>query len=392
MTRKGIARIFTAAALTCTFATATLVAQCPTSVVAAGLQAPTKIIAATGNDFLIAEAGFGPNMGRISILDPGTGQVRTLVSGLPSGFSPPNGDPSGPSGLALQGNTLFATIGLGDAVVAGPLPGTQIPNPTPSSPLFSSVLAFRLTRHGSVLNAGFTMTPADQSALKSNSSTTLYNANGDQLAIRLVADFPDYLPEPVPGALANVRQSNPFGVAAIDNLLYVPDASSNNLRVVNANTGAYQTLSNFAPLPNSLFPFGPPVVEAVPNSIRRFGDGLIVTLLSGFPFPPGGAQGLAIDPVTGTQTTLITGLTAAIDMTPVKHQGRLALLTLEFSTNMLLPQPAPGRLSIYQPPYSTPSVVAECLITPTSMALDKANSHAYVTEIFTGRVIKVTLP
>jgi hypothetical protein len=177
-------------------------------------------------------------MGRISILDPGTGQVRTLVSGLPSGFSPPNGDPSGPSGLALQGNTLFVTIGLGDAVVAGPLPGTQIPNPTPSSPLFSSVLAFRLTRHGSVLNAGFTMTPADQAALKSNSSTTLYNANSDQLTVRLIADFPDYLPEPVPGALANVRQSNPFGIAAIDNLLYVPDASSNNLRVVNLDTGA----------------------------------------------------------------------------------------------------------------------------------------------------------
>jgi hypothetical protein len=54
MTRQGIARIFPVAALTCTFAAASLVAQCPTSVVAAGLQAPTKIIAGTGDDFLIA--------------------------------------------------------------------------------------------------------------------------------------------------------------------------------------------------------------------------------------------------------------------------------------------------------------------------------------------------
>jgi hypothetical protein len=392
MTRKGIARIVPAVALTYALAAVTLVAQCPTSVVATGLQAPTKIIATTGDGLLVAEAGFGPNMGRISLVDPGSGQVRTLVDGLPSGFSPPNNDPSGPSGLALQGNTLFVTIGLGDAVIAGPIPGTQIANPTPSSQLFSSVLAFKLTRHGTNLNGGFTMTPADQAMLKSSSSASLHNSNGDLITVSLVADFPDYLPEPVAGAAANVRQSNPFGVVAIDNLLYVPDASSNSLRLVNVDTGSFQTLTSFAPLPNSLFPFGPPVIEAVPNSVRRFGDGLFVTLLSGFPFPPGGAQVLAIDPSTGNQTVFITGLTAAIDMTPLKRSDNMSVLTLEFSTNMLLPQPAPGRLRIYRPPYNTSSVVADCLITPTSMALDKTGSQAYVTEIFTGRVIKVALP
>jgi len=234
--------------------------------------------------------------------------------------------------------------------------------------------------------------PTYLAMLKSDSSASLHNANGDQMTVSLIADFPDYLPEPVPGAPANVRQSNPFGIVAIDNLLYVPDASSNSLRVVNLDTGSFHTLVNFAPLPNSLFPFGPPVVEAVPNSIRRFGDGLFVTLLSGFPFPPGGAQVRAIDPATGNQATIIRGLTAAIDMTPVRRNGKLSVLTLEFSTNMLLPQPAPGRLRIYQAPYTAPSVVADCLITPTSMALDKTASHAYITQIFTGQVIKVTLP
>jgi len=391
MAQRTIARLFPAAALALNLTAVSVVAQCPTSVAAAGLIAPTKIIA-TGDGLIIAESGFGPNMGRISLLDPETSQRRTLVDGLPSGFSPPNNDPSGPSGLAMQGSTLYVTIGLGDAIIAGPLPGTQIANPTPSSPLFSSVLAFKLGRHGVSLNDGFIMTPADQSALKSNSSVNLHNANGDTATVRLVSDFPDYLPEPVPGVPDNVRQSNPFGVAIIDSLLYVPDASSNSLRVVNLDTGASQTLTSFAPLPNNLFPFGPPVVEAVPNSIRRFGDGLFVTLLSGFPFPPGGSEVLAIDPVTGNQTPFISGITAAIDMAPVMRKGNLSVLTLEFSTNMLLPQPAPGRLSIYRLPFTTRAVVADCLITPTSMAIDKDSRFAYITEIFTGRVIKVTLP
>jgi hypothetical protein len=37
-------------------------------------------------------------------------------------------------------------------------------------------------------------------------------------------------------------------------------------------------------------------------------------------------------------------------------------------------------------------VIADCLITPTSMAEDVSNGSVYVTEIFTGRVMRVTLP
>ncbi len=391
MTQRTIAKLFPAAALALSLTAVSVAGQCPTSTVATGLLAPTKIITA-GDGLLVAEAGIGPNMGRISLVDPGTGQVRTLIAGLPSGFSPPNGDPSGPSGMALQGNTLFVTIGLGDAVVAGQHQGSQIPNPAPSSPLFSSVLALRLTRHGTTLNGGFTLTPADQATLKSTSSATLHNPDGDLMTINLIADFPDYVPEFFPDEPANVRQSNPFGVVAIENHLYVPDASTNTLRVVNLDTGSFQTLTSFAPLPNSLYPVGFPVVEAVPNSIRQFGDGLLVTLLSGFPFPPGGAKVLAIDPATGNQTAFISGLTAAIDVAPAKRSGNQSVLTLEFSADMSPRVPAPGRLSIYRSPFTTPTVIADCLFTPTSMAIDKAGSFAYVTEIFAGKVIKVTLP
>jgi hypothetical protein len=388
MNRKSVTRLLASVVFYYALCATTLWGQCPFEIAAVGLQAPTKIIAGAGN-LLIAESGFGPNLGRISVLDPISGQVRPFVSGLPSGFAPPNGDPSGPSGLALVGNTLYLSVGLGDAIVAGPVPNTQLPNPHPSSPLFSSVLAIDLGSQGRDFPAGFSLTAANQATLANQHPVTLQNANGDTITMRLVANFPDYVPEPTNDEPNNVRQSNPFGIVAIDNYLYVPDASSNNLRVIDLRTGSFQTLTTFAPLPNSL-PFGPPVVEAVPNSVRRFGDSLLVTLLTGFPFPPGGSMVVAVDPATGSQTPLIRGLNSAIDVLPVKSKGNTALLTLEFSTSML--DSAPGRLRILATPTSTPVTLADCPITPTSMAQDKASGQIYIVEIFTGLVKKMTLP
>jgi hypothetical protein len=367
-------------------------AQCPTSVVAAGLQAPTKIITVSTTRLLVAEAGLGPNTGRISVLNPVTSQTWSLIDGLPAGFSPPNNDPSGPSGLMFRGTTLFLTIGLGDAVVAGPIPNTQVPNPHPSSPLFSSVLALDLGYQPNLFKGGYSMTPADQATLKKNHQVTLHNGSGDKIVVRLVTDFPNYVPEPVAGAPDNVRQSNPFGIAAIGDDIYVPDASSNSLRSVEVGTGTRRVLTSFAPLPNSRG-FGPPVVEAVPSSIRRYGANVLVTLLSGFPFPIAGSKILFVNTTTGKASVFIAGLTSAIDVVPIRRSGTTSLLTLEFSADMLAtPQPLPGKLKQYANRTATPSVIADCLITPTSMAKDVSNGSVYVTEIFTGRVMRVTLP
>ena len=99
-----------------------------TSVFASGLRAPTKAIFSPDGNLLVAEAGNGPNTGRISIID-GSGNRRTLIDGLPSGFAPPNNEPSGPSGLALRGRNLYIVIGAGDGTLSGPVPATEIPNP-----------------------------------------------------------------------------------------------------------------------------------------------------------------------------------------------------------------------------------------------------------------------
>jgi hypothetical protein len=334
---------------------------------------------------LVAESGNGPNTGRISIISLRDSHRRTLIDALPSGFSPPNGDPSGPSGLFLRGHTLFVAIGLGDAVRNGAVPATQVANPNPSSPIFSSVLAIRF---GQLPEQGATMTLADQFTLKSGSQITLGRGD-DKLTIRLVGDFPDYTPEPKPGEPNNVRQSNPFGLVVVDDDVYVNDASTNQVRTIDLDNGALGILTNFAPLPNTRG-FGPPVVEAVPDSIHFFEGQLLTTLLSGFPFPVGGAQVRTVDPSSGTNAPFITGLTSAIDLLPVRVSGgSTGFLTLEFSADQLAPG-LPGRLRYFASPTATPTVVADCLVTPTSTARDDKTGDVFVTEISTGRVMRIS--
>ncbi len=81
-----------------------------TSVVATGLQAPTKIILTDQGNLIVAEASFGINTGRISVINRATGVRRTLLQGLPSGITDVGGtpDPSGPEGLELRGHTCLS--------------------------------------------------------------------------------------------------------------------------------------------------------------------------------------------------------------------------------------------------------------------------------------------
>ena len=361
-------------------------AQCPVATVAGGLRAPTKIILSTKGSLLVTESGNGTNTGRISIIDAATGVRRTLIDGLPAAFGAPGNDPAGPSGLVMRGRTLYVAIGAGDEVLNGSLPGSFVPNPNPSSPLFSSVLAIHFSGNVEMNTAGYVLSFADQIALKNGSKLDLTNGDNEKITIELLVDFPDYVPEPRPGLPNAVRQSNPFGLALYgDDHLYVADASANSIRSVDLETGSFSTFTTFGPLPNNRG-FGPPVVEAVPDSIHLVGDQFLITLLSGFPFPIGNAQVRAVNPDTGASVPFITGLTSAIDVLPAAGGG---FFTLEFSADMLVP--LPGRLRYFSSPSASPTTVSDCLITPTSMAQDSRTADVYVTEIATGRVVKVTL-
>jgi hypothetical protein len=353
-----------------------------TTTLVSGLTAPTKTLVTVEGNLLVAEAGTGPNTGRISLVTLATGARRTLVEGLPSGVAAPNNDFSGPSGLARQGRTVYLTIGTGDAVLNGAVPQTTVPNPRPASPLLSSVLALQFTTLPENIPGVITLLPSDHAALKSGTRIVR-----DAITLELVADFADYVPEPLPNAPDNVRASNPFGLAVLGGRLFVVDASLNSIRTIDIASRAVSTLTTFAPVPNTRG-MGPPVSESVPDSIRVHGNQLLVTLLTGFPFPPGGSQVRLVDPNTGVSTLFINGLTSAIDVLPLPAGG---FLTLEFTADMLAGAAAApsGRLQWFTAPDALPIVIDNTLRNPTRLELDESTGAVYVTEIFAGRIVRV---
>lgn len=356
----------------------------PANQLTSGLRLPSKLVQTPLGNLVVAEAGTpAPNSGRLSIVTL-AGTRTTLVDGLPSGINEV-GDISGPSGLYLDGRTLYVAIGQGDSVIAGPIPGTVLPNPNPSSAIFSAILSLHFSARVEKTTGGFVLTAADQQALQSGARVTLSNGKGDKVKLELVVDFPDYAPNPLPFFPANVQHSNPYGLELIGDQLYVVDAGMNSVRRVDLVTGTHSTLTVFPPIPNPL-PFGPPVVEAVPTSIRASGGTLLVTLFRGFPFPPGTSEVRTVDPATGANASFIAGLSSAIDVLPLSA----GYLTLELSTDLLAGQP--GRLSHYATPTAVPTVISDCLVSPSAMVLDAKSATLYLTEIFTGRVVSLALP
>jgi hypothetical protein len=354
----------------------------------AGLQLPSKIAFTQHRNLVVAEAGTPVNnTGRISIINRATATRRTLVEGLPSGISRAEepGSPSGPSGVAVQDRMVYVTIGVGDAVLPGPNPGTEQRNPSVASPILASLLSLRSSVALDVAKGGFVLNASDHAALKSGTAITLHNSAGEELIVRLVADFPDSTDEPRPDFPANVRAGNPFGVTMIGQTLYVVDASQNVVRRVDANTGETTTLSTIGKVPNPT-PVGAPVIDPVPDSIHVRGNDLVVTTLTGFPFPIGSASVLSISTSGGAASTLIPGLTAAIDSAPLGSGANDPLVVLEFSTNMLAG--APGRVRLMTPSGAS-TTIAENLPTPTSMAVDPMTGEIFVTHIFPGFITRI---
>jgi hypothetical protein len=353
-----------------------------------GLQLPSKIAFTRHRNLVVAESGTPVNnSGRISLVDRATGARRTLIEGLPSGISRAEepGSPSGPSGVAVQDRTIYVTIGVGDAVLPGPAPGTEQANASVASPILASLLSLQSSAPLDVAAGGFVLDASDHATLKSGQTVTLHNSAGDDLTVRLVADFPDFTPEPRPDFPANVRAGNPFGVAVQGQTLYVVDASQNVVRRVDANTGETTTLAAIGKVPNPT-PIGPPVIDPVPDSIHLRGSDLVITTLTGFPFPAGSASVLNVSTSGGATTTLVSGLSTAIDAVPLGDGANDPLVVLEFSTNML--QGAPGRLRLVTPSGAS-TILAEGLPTPTSMAVDRVTGEVFITHIFPGFITRI---
>lgn len=352
------------------------------AVFASGLRTPTRAIFSPKGNMLVAEAGNGPNTGRISIIDPATGNRRTLVDGLPSGFAPPEGAASGPSGLEMRGRTLFVVIGAGDGTINGPN-GTELPNPNPSSPFLSCVLSIRLSPLAEDTTQGFTIAAADQTAL---GFKKLSDGAGNELLIELVTNFRNFT-EDFP---TSVRASNPFGIAMRGSTLYVVDASQNLVWEVDSVTGATRIFVTFAPKPNPL-PFGPPFIDAVPDNVRLIGKSLLVPFLTGFPFPGGTAEVRKIRLANTANEPFIAGLSSAIDVLPTTNaSGQDQFYTLEFSADMLAN--APGRLTRFDAVLGSRVVLVDNLISPTGLTQNPTTGALYVVETFPGLILRVLNP
>lgn len=352
-----------------------------------GFRAPMEVAFTRGGNLLVAEAGNGPNSGRLSLVDRTSGTRRTLVDALPSGIhAGAQPSPSGPAGMAIQGNAIYLAIGNGDSVEPGPLPRTEIPTENPSSPLFSSVLELKSSRPLDAIQGGFLLDMSHQELLAAGQSVELSNGAGESLSIRLVVNFPDFTAEPRPDFPQNVRLSNPFGVEIIGQTLFVVDASQNLVYKVNVQSGFYSTLTTFSGFPNPIPGLGGPFVEVVPTAVRVRGNDLLVTTLTGFPFPVGSAEVRRLSMDGAVNTTYAGGLTSAIDLVLLGASPDASIAVLEFSTNFLAG--APGRLSLLSLP-SSRVTLAEGLITPTSLAVDQHTGEIFVSHLGPGIVTRI---
>jgi hypothetical protein len=388
---RGTVSLWAIAALLTCFGlaqAAQAVGQC--TEIASGLNLPVGTALTNFGNLLVSESGTGANDGRINIIDR-NGNRQVLIDGLPSGLADV-GDPSGAAGMVMVGRDLYVAIGSGDVDIFSSCPcgGTNIPNPNgPSSPIFSTILVIHFNTRAEP--TGFTLTMDDQQALANGQTVTLSNSHGDTITIRVVVNFPDYIPFPLDCCPENVKHSNPYHLVAVGDTLYVTDGGRNLVWQVDLPTQSYSELVNLPDIPNPLFPdLGGPFLEAVPTGIASLGNQLLVTPFRGFPFPTGVSTVEQVDRFTGNDTTLISGLTSAIDVLPIAGRppgpGR-NYLVLQFCSEGPFFN-GPGLALRFNDAAGLPTLIADCLTQPTSMTLNKRTGTLYVSQ-YDGRVFAI---
>jgi hypothetical protein len=350
-------------------------AWCQPQTLVTGLQSPVKIILTPSGNFLVTEASMNPNSGRLSFVSR-AGVRRSLIEGLPSGTEVTLAGASGPAAMALRDRTLYLSIGPGDSERAGATPGTSTLNPkSVSSPIFSSVLEIRFSADVDTIGGTFRITPQHQQALNDGAEVELTDA-GATARLSLLTRFP--IAEPHPAAL--YKFSNPWGMALSENghNLYLTDASQNCLLRIDTTTGRWRRLARFAPLSNPTS-VGPPVIDAVPTNVRMYGDSVLVSFLSGFPFVPGNGRVLIVNPETGAAEPFISNLTSVTDVLWRPRGGdRAQFFVLEFSANQSANPAPPGRLLRFD---TAGPQVAGTFITPVGMAFDEATNELFILEL-----------
>jgi len=223
----------------------------------------------------------------------------------------------------------------------------------------------------------------------------------DLRGIRSVADFPrfeeDNNPDGGDPAQGGV-DSNPNGLLVRKGARYVTDAGGNDLLKVD-HKGRISVVAVFPP---RLVPAPPGIpdlppelpMQAVPTSVVKGPDGAYyVGQLTGFPFPPGGANVWRVKPGHDPQV-FKGGFTNIID---IAFDKRGRLYVLEIATGGLLNTPPDelpvGRLVRVNKDGSTTTLASEGLNAPGGFVL--GHHAAYITNNSilsgAGQVVKVAI-
>jgi hypothetical protein len=284
-------------------------------VVATGLDSPRHLAFGSRGDLFVAESGRGGSgpcfiggegpacmgaTGAVTKIDRWGRQSR-IVEGLASyANTPGNTNAIGPHGITVLGaDQVFVTNG-------GPTEpkdesGATISRDTlaaqnPVADLFGRLL--RIKHHGQV---------------------------------RKVADLWAFERDVNPDAAVGnpAVDSNPVDVLFDRGRFVVADAGGNAIDVVN-HKGRVRNLAVFANrlVPN---PFGGPDIpmQAVPTSVVEGPDHqYYVSQLTGFPFPPGGANVYRVNPRTGAVTGFASGFTNIMDLA-FGRNGTLYVLEID---------------------------------------------------------------
>ena len=364
-----------------TYAATTVPAQ-TSETFASDLQAPQRLLFTPAGNLLVSEGGTAdPNTGRVSIVDA-RGNRRSLIEGLPSGAAHFT-NPFGPTGMALDGRTLYLAVGEGD-VMAGVPPNYGINLNGPSSPIFSSILRFQFSRDIDQIQTPFRLQSDHHWGVLDGYEIYVDNANGDRAAIQMLTGFRP-LVRNVLGGAERVRPSDPYKIVldSTKRYLYVADASAESISRVDTTTGKYVTLFRFAPTVRTS-DAGTTYNDNVPTSLCWSGDRLLVGALTGSPFPVGTSTIRAFDPATRQMTAFAEGFTAVTDIDCAAADTSRRLVAAEFTLDITGAAPT-GRVKIYD---GTTSTVVASGFAPTGVAIEPGSGDIYVA-LLGGRILRV---
>jgi DNA-binding beta-propeller fold protein YncE len=217
--------------------------------------------------------------------------------------------------------------------------------------------------------------------------------NLEGLTLPETALTPDQL-TPAMNRLNNVFLINPFDITFdSEGVPVVSDASGNGVAKENPD-GTTRFIHRFARLPDPTADSENVTIDPVPTGITRIGNEYYVTLTGGCPYPAGGGQLVAIDEKRN-QRIVTDGLNMPID---VARGSDGTIWVLEFA--QFKPsascftgegyQPNTGRLSRLQPDGSLTPALTE--LNFPGAVLPLPDGTLYISEVFSGRILHVTLP